>query len=879
MSIVGEIVDWANQQSEWVSDAVRRVFEKGELHDDDIEDLAALVKTMHGIADTNGRTAVPMNRAQVPTEKASDGPVSVLAIKAPKHINAITVQDGITFEAAGLTIVYGNNGAGKSGYARALKRACRARKAEDIYPDVFSSSKVSAPAQARFEWQVGQTTAADDWINDGRATPAPLSRIAVFDSHCARVFVDDQASVSYIPYGLDVLKECAAVMRRVQKHVEDEAAKNRADARKLDSLRTETTVGELIKTLKHSSLLHVFEQHATLTTEESEELLVLRKLLGDDDPAKAAVALRRAVGRLQLLENELTAVASPLTDEHINALELAFKQLVAAENASKLASQAVTDNGQALAGTGTEPWEVLMRSAMEFTTKSAYPGHEFPPAVEDAKCVLCQQPLSLEATERLRRFVTFLDTEAQKLYTEKRLETAAFYKAITRVDIDGFLADTVRLDELKEEYPAIELSLREFVAALQRRKNDIIAAAPQRTVGELFGLPESPVPALQRLIEGKTRHATQLEGALTPEARQLKVRRLRELEARVKLGEMLHLVSDSINELKREHAFAEASRACSTTSLTRKINELYDRVVTTELEDALMRECSELGINPELIGLEMSGQRGTRMQKLKLAASAQFSRVKPSGVLSEGEQRAIALASFLAEISLEQDGSGIVFDDPVSSVDHVRREKIALRLVKESKSRQVVVFSHDLAFAWSLRDLAKRNGAPHSERFVFSNQTSKGNIAPNFPFEAKRLDARVNDLKALAARARKQLEKENDYEAYNDLVRQGYRKMRDTWELVVEDLLFNEAVKRFRRSVETQRLASVHVSDDEVQAVSRGMTRCSYFTHEGGAEAPPPLPQPDEFEADLQMLESTVTRLKAQQGEVEKRRKKEGLLG
>lgn len=92
MLIVGEIADWANQQSKWVSDAVRMVFEKGELHDDDIDDLAALVKAMHGMPDANGRTAVPLNRAQVPAEKASDGPVSLLAIKAPKHINAITIQ-------------------------------------------------------------------------------------------------------------------------------------------------------------------------------------------------------------------------------------------------------------------------------------------------------------------------------------------------------------------------------------------------------------------------------------------------------------------------------------------------------------------------------------------------------------------------------------------------------------------------------------------------------------------------------------------------------------------------------------------------------------------------------------------------------------------
>lgn len=101
--------------------------------------------------------------------------------------------------------------------------------------------------------------------------------------------------------------------------------------------------------------------------------------------------------------------------------------------------------------------------------------------------------------------------------------------------------------------------------------------------------------------------------------------------------------------------------------------------------------------------------------------------------------------------------------------------------------------------------------------------------------------------------------------------------MRDTWELVVEDLLFNEAVKRFRRSVETHRLSSVLVEDGDVHAVSEGMSRCSHFTHEGGAEAPPPLPNPDEFIADIEALGTTVDRLTTRLKDVAERRKKEGL--
>jgi hypothetical protein len=61
----------------------------------------------------------------------------------------------------------------------------------------------------------------------------------------------------------------------------------------------------------------------------------------------------------------------------------------------------------------------------------------------------------------------------------------------------------------------------------------------------------------------------------------------------------------------------------------------------------------------------------------------------------------------------------------------------------------------------------------------------------------------VNDLRTLGARAKKVLEEDKDHESYNSLVRCGDRRMRDTLELLVEDLLFCGTVKRFRRSVNT----------------------------------------------------------------------------
>lgn len=876
MSVIQEIAAWANDQSDWVSDAVRRLFAGGALSAEDAADMAALVKTELGIEDPLHRVAKRLDATALPAAWQADVDVSLTAIRSPEHLNAIGTPDGVTFEPDGLTIVYGHNGAGKSGYARALKKACRARDSEGIIPNVFAPPAQPSPARARLEWRAGADVQSDTWT-DGVPSPAPLSKLAVFDSHCARVFVDDQAEVSYVPYGMDVLRELAVGQQAAQRLLEAEQRGAKFDMTKLATLAGDTVVGRMCVSLSRTTDAKAVEQLASLADEEQEELVLLAKLLRDEDPAKQALALRRFAARVQAIETELAQLEVPLLDDSVERLRTAFEQLVAAETASKLAATALQEGGKALPGTGTDPWEVLVRSAMTFAAEQVYPGQPFPGPVEGASCVLCQQPLSAEASERLSQFVKFLEADAQKQYAEKRKIAANLYKAIAGANIDAFPSDRVLLDELTELVPEIASKIRAYLAALKTRQAEVKAMAPNRHLDALSAIPVSPAAALKGLRESRISQADKLEKTLTPEQRKVKAARLADLEARTKLKGLLPTVLEAITALKQEHALSEAVKRCNTAAVTRKITELYEKNVTTELRAALERELAGVGLSAIKIGLEMSGQKGARMQQLKLASPSRFARVKLSGILSEGEQRAIALASFLAEIGIEPGHSGIVFDDPVSSLDHVRREQIASRLALEAKFRQVIVFTHDLAFAWSLREFAERHGAKHAERHVFAAGDSKGHCADALPFEAKKLEARVNELRAQAARAKKVLEQDQDYAAYNDIVRNGYRRMRDTWELLVEDLLFAGTVKRFRRSVETRKLRYVVVEDADVKAVYEGMTRCSNFTHEGGAEAPPVLPQPDEFIADVESLGAAVGAIKAREKAIEQRRVAAGI--
>src|SRR6185437_8155672 len=75
------------------------------------------------------------------------------------------------------------------------------------------------------------------------------------------------------------------------------------------------------------------------------------------------------------------------------------------------------------------------------------------------------------------------------------------------------------------------------------------------------------------------------------------------------------------------------------------------------------------------VSLQFPGKEGQVVRKKSVASGYQ-----PSDVLSEGEQKVIALADFLAEASLRPPAP-VIFDDPINSLDYIRRKEVVTRIV------------------------------------------------------------------------------------------------------------------------------------------------------------------------------------------------------
>jgi len=180
VTILQEIYVWSKGLPIWQQDAIARIYANRELTEADIADLYALAKTEVGIEDPQNRSPKVLDDAQFSNPADPTRLVQILAIKDVANVNALAVGGSLPIAKTGLTVIYGENGSGKSGYARILKHACRARdQRETILPDAKIDPENVGTPEAKFDVAIDGVNTELAW-SLGSLAPEPLAEIAIF---------------------------------------------------------------------------------------------------------------------------------------------------------------------------------------------------------------------------------------------------------------------------------------------------------------------------------------------------------------------------------------------------------------------------------------------------------------------------------------------------------------------------------------------------------------------------------------------------------------------------------------------------------------------------------------------------------------------------
>ena len=865
------ILDWSADRTAWQRDALRRIVQAQKLTDSDVTELAALCKRGRTEQPAEaGPQAQPLVASHLPANPCAGASITLTEVKDVSAVNNLAPGQILSFAPAGITGVYGDNGAGKSGYARILKRACRARHSEPILPNVYGEP-AAATATATLCYSIGGVPQPHEaWQDTGKPEPQPhpvLSAISVFDADCAAVHLKGKNEVAFRPFGLDIPDELGNACKQVKALLETEKKQQEGARNAIFATppwKPTTAVGKAIAALTHATDPALLETLATLREGEQARLVRLTEDLSKN-PATAAAEQKLKTDRIKRLAETLAVIAARTGDDAITALRALGRDAAIKRAAARLAAQGLfgTDS---LPEAGGAVWRTLWEAARRYSTELAYPDAPFPPKDPDMLCVLCHQPLSAEAIQRMARFEAFIkdDTERHAQEAEENLAAALRTLAGTVIRLHP-VADSLKEVELQDKTLARAIRralasarIRRYLAQRHASGHEHVVISPAQPFHA------EALAALEATIRAYA--ADLLKAAGGAERKALEAER-QELADRAALDTHLATIKAEIVRLQHIRFLETCITDTATNAITALGNRIADQVLTPRLRDKFSAEIIELvGANVRVEMVRAGGQYGSPQYQIRLLARPD---AKVADILSEGEQTCVAIAAFLAELATAPHSSALVFDDPITSLDHKWRQRVAERLVKESSVRQVIVFTHDLIFLNDIQEAAKR--LPCEVRHVRRSSTTVGMVNSELPWSGMKIAARTDSLEK-QARGLLAVRANEDEETYKREARHFYDDLRAAWERALEEVAFAHVVMRHRDYIKVQDLPRVTaLTEQDCQSWSANFGKCCGLMagHDESRGRNRGMPEPEELLQDVAALNSWVRDLRERQKHVQ----------
>ncbi len=863
MPILTDIIEWVENKPEFWQIAIDRLIRNNTLSSSDITELKEICKTKYGLSKV---TYTPVDFDDLKTFATNtDSNESILVSKIDniENISALSKTSPLDFELDGLNIIYGDNGSGKSSFVSILKHTCNTRgRKPQINANLFDNGSSTKDKKAEVEYTIDKINFSKVLLKNSQINNSTLKNVDVFDTFSANHYIEEEDEIAFIPKGLSIIEKLAICV----KHVENELNKDiqhpslaRFNFESIIKVSDCCSAKVFLDNLNSTTPLDDLRNEGQWNATKSDRVVELTKLIPEIKATDPKITLKNNLNKLKrfnILKTKYSSIEDKLTGQILNNLKTILNSYLTIRETLKASSEKAFSN-LPLDGVGSDVWKELWESARKFYIVSTQQ-EIFPEVENDSSCPLCLQNLNDEAKQRFLNFEEFVKNDIQKQYDVLLEKYELELENLESISFD-FTEQTPTILELDEIIKDFSKNHIEYIEQLSKQRDDLVNVFNEKNKVDNIEnviIDNNPSIIIQQLIkdiEAKNiKLSTQtIEKALEPLEKEIK-----QLNGEKNIFDYKPQLAREIYRRKKIKLLKKCLSKCTTRTITTFSNELTSSYVNQNLKQNFKLELKKLGFNNIKIETETKGARGKQYHYLKLN-EPNSSNISLKDVLSEGEHRCISLATFLSELSISEHKSAIIFDDPVSSLDHKWRNKIAKRIVEEALERQVIVFTHDITFLMMLQEHSKNKSCVITVKSLTRKKTETGITASNPPWDALPVNKRIGILKNEYQTAEK-IERTETEEKYKEKIKPMYGKLRETWERFVEEVFLNGVIQRFGRAIQTQKLSKItDLTTEDYNLLETNMSKCStYFLgHDSAGTLIEETPNSSEFLEDLTVLE------------------------
>lgn len=829
-----DIVNWLNQQQYWIQLAAQYILKQEEITPEKTQEIKELLKT-----DIAQSCAESLDFAAFTDHLHSVNSVWISSIGEIVGIDDLNPRTPLTFEKS-LTVVYGNNGSGKSGYTRILKKACGKNNAIDLKSNIFKQPSTDNKCSITIE---GENTQKIDWKANSEAI-SEINATDIFDSSTVGLYLDRENEMSYVPLEIFLFEKLVVLLDSLKIALDVEQTQL---VKRLPKTPNEFAQSKYIRAINDRDKADVPEEKLRdffdYTSDDAYKFNELNERL-KGDPSKLRDQKTSISKQLNELVVSITEASAKVSSQVCKMLNEAHVKLESAKIVAEKGAKAISGN-DCLDGIGSETWKVMWAAAKSYSKKEAYPKHAVPNIGNEAKCVLCQQSLSDAAKHRFQSFEQHVQGTLEKEVNTAQQAFDNLIKKLPTIQSEDILKTQIAASNLVEEewLPVLSKIWDEI-----KKISDALASNPEILI-EGFTLISSRLVALTDKSALLSLEIENHQKDVIAFNKEKLTTELNDYKAKKWASENIDAIIEEVKRLEECRRYEKWGTLLSTAKFTRKAGEVSQKVITDDYVHRFNIELDKLGAKKIKIQLSKTPpSKGKVMHKLHLMGADEcFKKSKSCDILSEGEQRIVSLAAFLADSNGKPQTAPFIFDDPISSLDQSYEQCVAKRLVELSAHRQVIVFTHRISLLGAFNDL----GNP---RCVHIRREPWGcGEHSSIPLFAKKPLNALKELKnERLAKARKSLDSDG-YENYAPLAKAICSDFRILLERVVELEFLADIIQRHRKDVQTKNkignLAKINAKDCNL--IECLMDKYSVHEHSQSIERPTEPPTPEDLDADI----------------------------
>ncbi|WP_422132835.1 AAA family ATPase [Endozoicomonas sp. ALD040] len=845
MTIVEQIAKWVNEgKPGWWRYAIRVALDNQIISNQGFEEIYQTAKMEYDFVEKSPDYDDRVSTVKPVGFEEEERAYTLESISQVNNVCSLSSDQTMRLPRDGIIVIYGENGAGKSSYAKILKNACLTRgDAPEILPNIFEPSNGVPSAVITLDSDGAQET--HRWVKDSIHQPA-LKSIRVFDSSSSAHYLSKDGVIEYKPAALSLLDELYKAAEYVKTRANTE--KMQAQSNLILPQMHEGTKPSTFRITDKTTLEQV--EALCATADELKSLEPLEKEyheLVNNSPEALKQNYQARKRHLEPLLKFLMTLREGLGDKAVEELKGLFQRVKDTKQlSSAMAKEAFSDlyHGEI----GSSQWLIMWKAVEKFVA-SSHPDLGFPPREGDT-CPTCLQTVGEESAERLAGFQKYLSSEIHQQSEDALGKRDAALKAVRGLDVNHQPYLPI-LEEIADRIPEAGERFEALLAALKGRRDDLL-----REPGFTYEpLDMRPIEWLQGQIQSLTKKEAELN---RDEGRERliaeKLRSIQEIKDRKAIMEFKTGILGEIDKAKLRGKFDTLLTSCRATSITRKNSEISSSGTIGRIGEFFEEELGKLGFNNLPVLAATKGSKGNQLLSLKLSGN----NGKLPDIASEGEQKCISLAGFFSDLRVDNRKSAVIFDDPVNSLDHKWRLKFAERITEESKHRQVVVLTHDLTFVMMLKDVADEI----HEIGITRGGRKSGKIMSELPWNAMGTAQRIDSLDRRIPTLRTVYE--DSEEAYKYHVKSLYGDMRKTLERLIEEVLIKKMVTRFSTDIKPGNARYLlDTKPEDIEAINWVQDLCSQYCHDNAVESGVTFPPPDEVKQDIEKFRAFFKDLKS----------------